>query len=705
VTTPVRGVPADGAAAPMTPERWRAVDAILQQALDADPARRRGLVAELCGSDAALHAEVETLLAANVDSDEFLERPAAESLGAPDPVPLDGRLASALAGHYEIEREIARGGMATVYLARDVRHGRRVAIKVLRDEVAAAVGAERFLSEIRVTASLQHPHILPLFDSGSEGGLLWYAMPYIEGETLRSYLQRAAPLAVPEAVRLAREVADALEHAHARGIVHRDVKPENVLLQDGHALVADFGIALALEHAGVDRVTRTGVAIGTPQYMAPEQAAGARKLDARVDVYALGAVLHEMLAGESPYAAAARRPVVRNLMYEPPASLATRRGDVAPFVDAAVQRALATRPAERFASAGAFSAALATPLPVPLQGGGERGSRGRTVSARAALYAAAAMLLVGVTGGLLIARSALGRSGPAPAAAASPTFIPRFPGVVHTGDGGNLELSVVDREGRSLQTIDAERPWTPRFSPDGRRVAYGAFGQGRQSSDLWVTDLATSKTQRLTDDDDDANDPQWSPDGGALVFSASAPGGKDLRVSKLATRVSKQLASRDGTQFPSDWLPDGSALLVTEASGDGHDILVQPTDGTPARPYLATAADERSARISPDGRWVAYTSSESGRDEVYVDSYPKAGRRIVISASGGADPIWRGDGRELYYWDEGALMAVGIGTDPAGATPVRGASAVLFHSAYQVGVSTMYDVSPDGKRFVIARPR
>ena len=166
--------------------------------------------------------------------------------------------------------------MATVYLARDLRHDRRVAIKVLREELAAAVGAERFLEEIRVTASLQHPHILPLFDSGSADGLLWYVMPFVEGETLRSRLAREGRLPVDVALQLVREMADALEYAHGRGVVHRDVKPENVLLQDGHALVADFGIALALEHAGGERLTRTGITLGTPQYMAPEQAAGER---------------------------------------------------------------------------------------------------------------------------------------------------------------------------------------------------------------------------------------------------------------------------------------------------------------------------------------------------------------------------------------------------------------------------------------------
>ncbi len=344
ISTP--GDPAAGAP-PMTPDRWRAVDAILQAALACEPDRRDAVIAAACGDDSALQREIASLLAAQVDAaDDFLERPAVAALGSPDDAPLAahplaGRLANALAGRYAIDREIARGGMATVYLARDLRHGRRVAIKVLREELAAAVGAERFLAEIHVTASLQHPHILPLFDSGSVDGLLWYVMPFVEGETLRSRLAREGPMPLAESIRLAREIADALDHAHVRGIVHRDVKPENVLLQDGHALVADFGIALALEQAGGERITRTGLALGTPQYMAPEQAAGERALDARVDVYALGAVLHEMLAGEPPFAAPTRQAVVRRMMHELPPALATRRPGVAPFVDAAVRRALA----------------------------------------------------------------------------------------------------------------------------------------------------------------------------------------------------------------------------------------------------------------------------------------------------------------------------------------------------------------------------
>jgi Tol biopolymer transport system component len=238
-------------------------------------------------------------------------------------------------------------------------------------------------------------------------------------------------------------------------------------------------------------------------------------------------------------------------------------------------------------------------------------------------------------------------------------------------------------------------------------VAYGAFGAGRNTSDLWVTDLDAGTTQRLTDDDADSNDPQWSADGATIVYSASEPGGKDLKVQKLGGGEARVLASRDGTQFPSDWLRDGSALLVTEDTGqDRRDILVQPADGSTARPYAATSADETAARVSPDGRWVAYTSDDSGAAEVYLDSYPRPARRVTVSLGGGVHPVWRRDGRELYYWHDGALTAVQLRAAAGDAPPAVRARTELFRAPYEVGPNTMYDVSPDGQRFVIVeRPR
>ncbi|HEX9165767.1 MAG TPA: protein kinase [Gemmatimonadales bacterium] len=270
------------------------------------------------------------------------------------------RLTAALADRYRVERELGAGGMATVYLAEDLKHRRKVAVKVMRPELAATLGAERFLREVEIAAQLNHPHILPMYDSGAAEGLLFYVMPWIEGESLQARLRREGQLPVEEAVRLAREVAEALAHAHARGIIHRDIKPANILINAGHALVADFGIARALGTGG-EALTKTGLAVGTPQYMSPEQATGGHAIDGRADVYAVGAVLYEMLAGEPPFTGPTAQAIMARSLTEVPRPLTASR-DVNPQVDAVVRRALAKSPADRQPSAAALAEALGTAL-------------------------------------------------------------------------------------------------------------------------------------------------------------------------------------------------------------------------------------------------------------------------------------------------------------------------------------------------------
>src|SRR5688572_322263 len=267
------------------------------------------------------------------------------------------RLTAALAG-YRIERKLAEGGMATVYLAEDLRHQRKVAVKVWQPELAAVLGAERFLSEIHVTAALQHPHILPLFDSGQADGQLYYVMPFVDGESLRGRLNRERQLPIDEAVRFTREVASALDYAHRHGVVHRDIKPENILIHDGQAVVADFGIALAVSHAGGGRLTQTGLSLGTPQYMSPEQATGEREIDARSDIYSLGAVTYESLTGEPPFTGPSAQAIVAKVITTEPRSLATQRKSIPPHVEAAVLKSLEKMPADRFATAAEFARAL-----------------------------------------------------------------------------------------------------------------------------------------------------------------------------------------------------------------------------------------------------------------------------------------------------------------------------------------------------------
>ena len=279
--------------------------------------------------------------------------------------PLDSPLAEALGDRYRVERELGHGGMATVYLAEELKHGRRVAIKVLRAEMAEAIGVERFVREIRTTAALQHPHILPLLDSGELDGTAYYVMPFVEGQTLRDRLTREKQLPIGDAIRIATEIASALDYAHRNGIIHRDIKPENILLHDGQALVADFGIALAASTSAdhPTRMTDAGLSLGTPHYMSPEQALGDRQITARCDVYALGCVLYEMLLGEPPFTGPTTQSILARVMTEKPQSIIARRDTVPVPIERAVLTALQKLPADRFPSMAAFTTALATSGP------------------------------------------------------------------------------------------------------------------------------------------------------------------------------------------------------------------------------------------------------------------------------------------------------------------------------------------------------
>jgi serine/threonine-protein kinase len=270
------------------------------------------------------------------------------------------RLKAALADRYQIEGELGSGGMATVYLAQDSKHERQVAVKVLRPELAASLGAGRFLREIKITANLNHPHILPLLDSGEADGFLFYVMPYVEGESLRDRLKREKQLAIEDALKIAGEVADALGFAHDRNVIHRDIKPENILLEAKHAVVADFGVARAIEEAGEARLTETGIAIGTPAYLSPEQASGERELDGRSDIYALGCVLYEMLAGEPPFTGPTVESIVHQHIASAPPEVTGLRPSVPETVVDTIIKSLAKAPADRHRTAEELGAELTT---------------------------------------------------------------------------------------------------------------------------------------------------------------------------------------------------------------------------------------------------------------------------------------------------------------------------------------------------------
>jgi serine/threonine-protein kinase len=404
------------------------------------------------------------------------------------------RLSATLSERYVIERELGQGGMATVYLAHDVRHDRKVALKVLRPELSAILGAERFLQEIRTTANLQHPHILPLHDSGEASGTVFYVMPFIEGESLRDRLNRERQLAVDEAVRIAREVADALDYAHRHGVIHRDIKPENILLHDGRALVADFGIALAVSRSdGGTRMTETGMSLGTPHYMSPEQAMGEREITAKSDVYALGCVVYEMLVGEPPFAGPTAQAIIARVLTEEPRSLTLQRRTIPPHVEAAVQKALAKLPADRFGSAAQFGDALANPAfgatAVTAATAG-RSPRRRRWSALTAVTAASAVLFAVLAAwGWLRARAAsrqpttwhyvsLGDSA---------TLVTDYPAMALSPDGSMLVFKDTRQNGRlwvkKRSELDptpipgTERAQNPAFSPDGEWIAFVADGR------------------------------------------------------------------------------------------------------------------------------------------------------------------------------------------------------------------------------------
>jgi eukaryotic-like serine/threonine-protein kinase len=408
------------------------------------------------------------------------------------------RLTASLADRYRIDRELGQGGMATVYLAHDIKHDRDVAIKVLHPDLGAALGGERFLSEIRTTARLQHPHILPLLDSGGADGLLYYVMPLVTGETLRTRLERERQLPVDDAVRIAREVADALSYAHGRAVIHRDIKPENILLQDGHALVADFGIALAVQTAGGQRMTQTGLSLGTPQYMSPEQAMGERAIDARSDIYALGAVTYEMLVGEPPFTGPSVQAIVARLITEDPRGIAAQRKAVPEHVEAAVMHALEKLPADRFATAAEFGMALRegggiTPKVPKGRSTGSSKSRTPEMGGWRTIVAALTLVLGGAVIGILATRP--WRTDPSSNSALTATSI--LPPA-----GGTFG------EQRSLA-----------LSPDGRRLAF-VFAAADGSRNLWVRSVDRLEPEAVPGSKG-ADAPFWSPDGRWLGFFAA----------------------------------------------------------------------------------------------------------------------------------------------------------------------------------------
>jgi len=474
------------------------------------------------------------------------------------------RLAAALADRYRIERELGAGGMATVHLAEDLKHDRKVAIKVLKPELTAVLGGERFIQEIKTTASLQHPHILPLFDSGAADGFLFYVMPYIEGETLRDKLDRETQLGVDEAVRIACEVADALDYAHRSGVIHRDIKPENILLHDGRPMVADFGIALAVSAAAGGRMTETGTSIGTPHYMSPEQATADREITGRADIYSLASVLYEMLTGEPPHTGSTAQAVIMKIIADTPRPVSELRKSVPPNVAAAVMMALEKLPADRFGSAKAFADALADPA----FAGTHAAQPTRTTGAKTAplpwaLLGATLLALLYV----IMSRPTTSSEPPlvrasldmaANQAITGPLGISedgRFVAIEGSVDGVEVILvrDLSEERFRALPNSDGgERPF---LSPDASQVLFLSGGG--------LTQVPTAGgPATVLDPDARWADGAWAPDGTAY-YPHSYVGGIWRKAPDGAPEMVTQPDSTELAHWNPQLLPDGRHLLFT----------------------------------------------------------------------------------------------------------------------------------------------
>ena len=590
------------------------------------------------------------------------------------------QLKAALAGRYTIEKELGQGGMATVYLAQDVRHHREVAIKVLRPDLAAALGPERFLREIRIAANLNHPHILALFDSGEADGFLYYVMPYIKGQTLRDRIDKEGELPVPETVRIIREVVDALAFAHSEGVVHRDIKPDNVMLTGGHAVVADFGIAKAVsESTGRGNVTTAGVALGTPAYMAPEQAAADPQIDHRADIYAIGTLAYELLTGRTPFTGSSPQAILAAQVTEQPEPVTKYRDQVSGELEAVVMKCLAKKPADRWQTAGEMLPYLDT---MTTSSGGITPTQTLAMGLRRTgvnrAVVAVAVIAIAVLG-IVLARS-------------------------FSSTGSNTTL-----QGERRQLT---------FSGDIRQVAIGPDGQSlayvNSAGALFVRDVGADGgvLQRA---ESGAFWPTWHPDGSSLMYQDETTftlyrlpklSGEATKVLSLPFRVLYSYAP-DGTYLIAGggyvyWGPDPNS--IDWAAPDPESVtagrLVPLPDG------VRTWGGGDRVSLSPDGRWIAFLGMrEALGGLIGVVATDGSGGSIVVEdkalfISGGGRLDWSSESDAIYY-----LASLGsatsqsiwrVGIDPESGRP-DGTDVMVFDEAQP----RQFDVAPGGDALAV----
>jgi hypothetical protein len=614
---------------------------------------------------------------------------------------------------YKIERELGRGGMATVYLAQDIKLERMVALKVLSPELGAVLGAERFLTEIKITARLDHPHILTLIDSGNAGGHLFYVLPFVRGESLRDLMRRETQLGVEQALAITKQVASALDYAHKNGVVHRDIKPENILLQEGEAMLADFGIALAVKEAGGDRLTQTGLSLGTPQYMSPEQATGDRRLDARSDVYSLAAVLYEMLVGDPPMSGATVQAVIAKLLTEAPTRVRVVRPSIPQGVDDAIAKALSKVPSDRFGSAGEFVKALeAAPAPG--------------------------------TGAMATSAAPRGKTGLIAAAVAALAVVGAVGWAATTGKFGAKDTSAALRDRRQL-TITGNVS-VPALSPDGKQLAY--FVKECQGATctyaLTVQDVGSPATRRVLEGATAGYGIEWAGDRRNLLVNGIFNGrGGGYLVSALGG--TPRFVSSIGSTF---YAGGDSLLMASEETDSTTAIRVAGLDGTVRETFsikgtgahLGTMAsipgttrfvvmfvadgrghwriiDRRTGQVSDTLVNTCTCGGTASHDALWMTragpTATEAVVRVAVDSASGKlaqhqDTIYNGRFSSVSVTADGTQMAVDDGTSSftTVALPVRDLVAGKWPAGAPLSKSTTREqalVSPDGARVLLVR--